>query len=296
MGFVSYAQNFEDVMLWRALGSVGGGFYVDVGAAWPDDHSVTTALYERGWHGVNIEPIPRYHGQLQERRPRDQNLLLAVGAAEGGLLLHVFEETGLSTLDDSVAEMHRRAGCNESRLEVEVTTLATVWRRYVPAGQEVHFLKVDVEGLEGDVLRSNDWRANRPWIVVVEATLPMSPVECHESWEPDLLAAGYRFAYADGLNRFYVSRERADDLLPAFRYPPNVFDDFIVAGQYRAEMRIAQAEGRVKSAEERAVAADRRAAQAEARLAVFEKSISWRIYRRLRNRLFRRSASPSSCR
>ena len=44
MPFVSHAQNFEDVMLWRALGDVKQGFYVDVGAADPVDMSVTKAF------------------------------------------------------------------------------------------------------------------------------------------------------------------------------------------------------------------------------------------------------------
>jgi hypothetical protein len=32
MGIVSYAQNFEDVILWRALGAIERGVYIDVGA------------------------------------------------------------------------------------------------------------------------------------------------------------------------------------------------------------------------------------------------------------------------
>jgi hypothetical protein len=30
--FISYAQNYEDVMLFRALKNINQGFYVDVGA------------------------------------------------------------------------------------------------------------------------------------------------------------------------------------------------------------------------------------------------------------------------
>ena len=41
MSFISHAQNFEDVMLWRALKHIEHGFYVDVGANDPDVHSVT---------------------------------------------------------------------------------------------------------------------------------------------------------------------------------------------------------------------------------------------------------------
>src|SRR5262245_34491258 len=73
MAFVSYAQNLEDVMLWRALHHVDAGFYIDVGAWSPDVDSVTRAFSERGWRGINVEPSPHYFNQLVERRPADIN-------------------------------------------------------------------------------------------------------------------------------------------------------------------------------------------------------------------------------
>lgn len=255
MTFISYAQNFEDVMLWRALRHIEHGFYVDVGAWSPDIDSVTRAFYERGWQGINIEPNPEFHSQLQERRPRDKNLRLAIGEREGALTMNFLGNPGLSTLDDAIAIKHQQAGWSLDRQEVQVTTLAALWQQHVPAGQDVHFLKVDVEGFEDAVLRGNDWTKNRPWIVVVEATLPMSPVESYEAWEAILFAANYLFASADGLNRFYVASERAA-LLPTFKYPPNVFDDFILSRTQQAEARANQAEARANQSEARADASD----------------------------------------
>ena len=49
---ISYAQNFEDVMLWRALKHVERGFYIDIGAQDPVVDSVSLAFYEQGWRGV----------------------------------------------------------------------------------------------------------------------------------------------------------------------------------------------------------------------------------------------------
>lgn len=80
---ISYAQNFEDVMLERAFAEIENGFYVDVGAWDPDLDSVTRYFYERGWRGVNIEPNPKYLALLKEKRARDVNLGLAVGAHNG---------------------------------------------------------------------------------------------------------------------------------------------------------------------------------------------------------------------
>ena len=42
--FKSYAQNFEDLMLYRALGHLERGFYIDIGAQHPKIDSVSKAF------------------------------------------------------------------------------------------------------------------------------------------------------------------------------------------------------------------------------------------------------------
>ena len=74
MSFISYAQNGEDVMLTRALKHIERGFYIDVGANHPSDDSVTKAFYDRGWRGLNIEPLPEHIAQLRAARLRGINL------------------------------------------------------------------------------------------------------------------------------------------------------------------------------------------------------------------------------
>ena len=238
-------------MLWRALKYVERGFYIDVGAWSPDQDSVTRAFYERGWCGINIEPNPVFNRKLQECRPRDVNLCLAIGNKEGILSMNFLGDSGLSTLDDSIAHKHLQKGWSLERQPVQVKTLSEIWQKHVPTNQAVHFLKVDVEGFEEAVLKGNDWSENRPWVVVVEATLPSSQVESHEIWEPILQEANYIHAYSDGLNRFYVAKEHAD-LLQDFKYPPNVFDGFVQNHQLIAEARATQAEAREVEARDQA--------------------------------------------
>lgn len=45
--------------------------------------SVTKAFYELGWRGINLEPVGESYEKLQEDRPEDINLQVAVGAFEG---------------------------------------------------------------------------------------------------------------------------------------------------------------------------------------------------------------------
>jgi len=285
--FVSYAQNFEDVMLWRALKGVAGGFFIDVGAWSPTADSVTQAFTDRGWRGINIEPTEESFGRLLAERPTDVNLNIALGDAPGrGDLFVVVGNRGLSTLDRREADARRRDGYAVERRQITVATLADIWDRHVPANQAVHFLKVDVEGFERQVLEGGDWERHRPWIVLVEATRPNSRTPSFEAWEPILRDARYGFAYTDGLNRFYVSEEHAE-LLAALTVPPNVFDGFILAREREMQLRA-----------ERAQAA---AAQAEAKLAAMRSTLSWRItapirrlasaLRRLRRRM-RGAAGP----
>lgn len=225
--FISYGQNLEDVMLWRALRDVEDGFYIDVGAWDPCEDSVTLAFYERGWRGINVEPDPVKHRALLAGRPRDVNLAVALSDAAGEAMFHVVPGTGLSTLDPDIAARHRAAGFDIETRPVAVTTLGAVCEEYVHG--PIHLLKVDVEGMESAVLAGGDWARDRPWIVVVEATAPMSQTPSHVAWEPMLLGCGYVLAWFDGLNRFYLAEERAAALAPAFTEPPNVFDDYVSA-------------------------------------------------------------------
>jgi FkbM family methyltransferase len=225
MRFISYAQNNEDVLLWRALGHVRDGFYIDVGANDPVEHSVTKAFYDAGWRGINIEPLPAHIAAFDAQRPGDVNLAVAAGSEAGTLTLYdVPAVRGWASPERSVADLHRAEGHTVAELTVPVRTLADVCAEHVHG--EVHFLKIDVEGFEGEVLRGMDFTRWRPWVLVIEATLPNSRATNHASWEHLVTDRRYRYAWFDGLNRYYVAEEHAE-LMDSFGIQPNVFDDYI---------------------------------------------------------------------
>ena len=141
---VSYAQNYEDVMLWRALKHVDHGFYIDVGAYSPVEYSVTKAFYERGWRGINIEPHPV--SSAVPGRPDGGHQPECRPAIRRRPTMHFVQDTGLSTLDAGTARLE---GWRRSRV-VEAGPLTHLLHlgANVDPDQPVHFLKVDVEGSE----------------------------------------------------------------------------------------------------------------------------------------------------
>jgi len=247
-------------MLRRALRQVGRGFYVDIGAYDPVVDSVSMGFYEQGWRGVHVEPVESNALRLRERRPDEVIIQAAVGAVHGTLKLFEIPGTGLSTADRDAAVRHEKAGFAVREIEVPCLTLEEVLSPH--AGEEVHWLKIDVEGGERGVLEG--WGSGpEPWIVVVESTSPLTQSESHHEWEPLILQRGYQFAYFDGLNRFYVSPRHAD-LTDAFRHGPSVFDDFTLSGTTTASYCV-KLNARVEESKQREMDANRVAAEAAIR-------------------------------
>jgi FkbM family methyltransferase len=267
MPFISYAQNFEDVMLWRALKLFGPGFYIDVGANHPTRDSVTRSLYERGWRGINIEPVLHYHQALCAERPEDINLCVAVGDKADELKFFESPETGLSTLSVEMAQRQSAEGIAFVPRTVETRTLSSICAEHIGSGVQIHFLKIDVEGFEEQVLRGCDFQEWRPWIVLIESAFDTEP-----EWVSLLVEAGYRFALCDGINRYYVAEEKRQLLAP-LSMPPNFLDEFQLCYGHRFSHPV-EADVTSPTAPGEAL---RRAESAEAQLMAIYGSRLWRL-------------------
>ena len=225
---ISYAQNFEDVMVARLFDPDYQGFYVDIGAAHPDFLSVTRHFYDRGWSGINVEPSLRFYPLLCEARPNDINLQCAIGNNPGlATFYEIPKFAENSTLERSVADRLTAAELPSTPHEVEVVRLADLCDKHVKE-RTIDFMKIDVEGGELGVLQSGDWERFRPRLLIVEATVVNTAEENWQAWEPILISANYHKVWFDGLNNFYLRQEDIG-LCHAFRLPSNIFDRFETA-------------------------------------------------------------------
>lgn len=218
--FVSYAQHGEDVVLWRALGPRTDVFYVDVGAYHPTIDSVTRALYERGWRGMNIEAQADRIPAFEEERPEDINLALAIGDHDGTASLTVPGNPGWASLLEPGA-----TGADASTattVEVPLRSLATVLAEH--SVDHVDVLKVDVEGAEPGAVRGMLAGPTRPTVCVIEGVAPGVGRAAGDEAVALLVEAGYTHCQFDGLNHYLTTDDRVVEPLSV---PANPLDDFV---------------------------------------------------------------------
>ncbi len=247
--FASFAQNGEDVVLWRALKDVDRGRYVDVGANHPTDDSVTRAFYDHGWRGIAIEPVPKYADAFRAERPEDIVIQAVVTDRAGETVtLHEVPDTGLSTLVDEVRDRHESAGRDVRDIKVATRTLDDVLTEAGWEGQDLHFVSIDTEGSEAAVLGGFDLDRWRPWILAIESTAPDSDEPTYEAWEAAVSASNYEFCLFDGLSRFYVAAEHRAELAPKLAYGACILDNYSTLAQRRLHVRVDELKEELKLA------------------------------------------------
>jgi FkbM family methyltransferase len=213
---ITYAQNREDIILSCFFSPEEIGFYVDVGAEAPTDLSVTKLFYDRGWRGINIEPIKKQYKLFTTERPRDINLNVGISNKNGTLSFREYEGPGYSTFSNDLKDEHEKnpdSSVKEFKdYEVKVMTLKEVLKENNVTS--IQFLKVDVEGLEYEVLKSNDWDKYRPEVICIEAN------HVKQDWRKLLKDSGYSKVFFDGLNEYYTDNKT--DRASKFNYVDTV--------------------------------------------------------------------------
>lgn len=165
----SFSNEGEDLILNKILGQRKSGFYVDVGAYHPKMYSNTYLFYKRGWSGINIDANPLSIEKFNRFRKRDINVNAGVAETEGILTYYAFEESAINTFSHELYQTRLQENKTKFLREVQVhtLTLANILDKYLPHNQ-IDFLDIDVEGLDLQVLKSNNWNKYRPKAVLVE--------------------------------------------------------------------------------------------------------------------------------
>lgn len=168
---VSFSQFAEDLLVTTLLGyETTDGFYVDVGCFHPITYSNTFIFYRRGWRGLCIDPSPSAAAIWRTARPRDRFESVGIAERPGELLyLSSSRYPACNRLVRPEQLDQIDASSFDHRTTVAVEPLARVLERALPAPAPVlDLMSIDCEGLDLEVLRSNDFERFRPRVMIVE--------------------------------------------------------------------------------------------------------------------------------
>ncbi|MDR1563272.1 MAG: FkbM family methyltransferase [Dysgonamonadaceae bacterium] len=168
-----YSQDGEDIILRSLFEEYSRdykGFYVDIGAHHPFRFSNTAIFYKKGWRGINIEANPSLMNCFHRYRKRDVNVNCGVGAEIAEATFYLYKDSAISTFSSEMVKHYEESTGNKpiKEIKIPINTVAAILDKYLPEGQKIDFISIDTEGLDLDVLQSNDWEKYSPKFVLVE--------------------------------------------------------------------------------------------------------------------------------
>jgi len=165
----SFSQFGEDLIISHLLDTSKPGFYVDIGAHRPTQFSNTYFFYRYGWKGINVDAMPGSMKLFNILRSRDINIEAAVAGQTEKKFYYVFNrplQNGIYDEDDDI--FRNKEFTVIKKIDITTVKLSDILDKHLPAHVHVDFLSVDVEGLDVEVLKSNNWNKYKPKIILVE--------------------------------------------------------------------------------------------------------------------------------
>jgi FkbM family methyltransferase len=182
-----YSQSQQDYFLENNFfKGFKNGFYVDVGAH--DGVSFNNTLYfekSNNWTGINVEPIKSVYDKLIINRPNNINLNLAVCNYDGET--DFFCNKGYSEMISGIKESfdprhlqrlyHENInfGSTTEIIKVNTKRLETIFDEN--SISHIHYLSIDVEGAEFEVIKSINFE--KVFIDIIEFEDNYSDISVH---------------------------------------------------------------------------------------------------------------------
>jgi FkbM family methyltransferase len=198
---LSYSQAGEDLILDCIFNKIAKGAYVDVGANHPIRASNTYLFYKKGWRGINIDALPDAIKMFKKQRNKDINIEVGVSDVETTLDFYSFKLSSYNTFNKELVDELKTVTQLLGVKKVPVKTLSSILNQQEI--KSIDFMSVDVEGLDLNVLKSNDWEKFHPKVVLVEdfnhgIEIIQSPIYQYMS------SIGYKYFCQTCTNVFYI--------------------------------------------------------------------------------------------
>jgi FkbM family methyltransferase len=173
-----YSQHGEEKILSQFFGDKNNGFLVDIGAMDGVTYSNSRYLIEhKSWSGILVEPHPLYYKNLSDLyKDNDKISILNVGCfnVEKEVDFYIYS-TGIDSSVSTMSDVFKKRVIDHHGDKFrETITVKTQTLNNIISNNVVDFLSIDAEGVDMEVLESNNWTKNRPRLVCVEHSMDIN--------------------------------------------------------------------------------------------------------------------------
>lgn len=192
---ISFSQGGgDDIQLKKIIKNTTPGVYVDIGAWHPVKASNTYYFYLRGWKGICIDPNPKMEKLYRTYRPKDSFINCAIGSKQEELIYYQLQD-GYSAMNTFNLEFLERKNLEQhikSKNRIKLYQLKDILDEQIKENDRLDFFDIDVEGLDLEVLKTNDWEKYRPKVILIETNLSIQE-ELNSDIVVYLNSVGYAF-------------------------------------------------------------------------------------------------------
>ena len=166
---ISYGQFGEDLFLTSLLGyEKTDGVYVDVGCFRPIDYSNTYIFYQRGWHGIAIDPNPDWKNEWKKYRPRDTFINTAIASSVGSM--SYLMNRRYPACNRLLVEKPAVTSADETVISVPTIPLNDLLQKHL-SKPLIDLLNIDCEGYDLQILQTLDFTRWKPFVIAAEDSM-----------------------------------------------------------------------------------------------------------------------------
>ena len=164
---LAYSHWGVDLIITKILKYKKKGVYIDVGCYHPIEISNTALLYNKGWNGINID-ISAYSIRLFNfLKPDDINLNLAVSNLNDKVdIFYQKKLSKISTINKKLSQKIFQGKIITKKITCK--KLTKIIDESIYKNREIHFLNIDAESHDLQVLKSLDFNRYSPKIICIE--------------------------------------------------------------------------------------------------------------------------------
>jgi FkbM family methyltransferase len=168
---ISFARAGDDIQLMKLINNCIPGAYVDIGSWHPVKASNTYYFYLRNWKGICIDPNPELKSLYKKFRPKDNFINAGIGNSNTSLDYYMLPESSMNTFSFDFLLKHQLENKIVKKINVPMFSLKEILDKNLDEKDRLDFFDIDVEGLDLEVLKTNNWEKYRPKVIIIESDI-----------------------------------------------------------------------------------------------------------------------------